>query len=133
MAASVTTSMWIDAGLNYIDFNWTADSGGLCNSSGIIAQISGEVKHARIVTNNVASGYAPFSGYNVTLNTGAGFDILRSYGASMVSSNNLRTQYFNQSSLNFILINDSIRLMVTSGGDNRTGKVQLVLDWKKYY
>jgi hypothetical protein len=133
MAASVSTSSWIDAGLNYIDITWQANSGGACNSLGILNGISGKVEAARIVTHNPASGYAPHSGYGVTLNTGGGFDVLRGYGAALVSADALSTLYYSQASLDFFLFQDSLRLAVTSGGDNRTGKVQLVLDWKKTY
>jgi hypothetical protein len=83
--------------------------------------------HARIRRHNVASGYSPHSGYGVKLLTGGDFDVLRNYGATLVSSNNLTTLHYSQTSLDFALINDSLRISVNSAGDNRTGIVQLAL------
>jgi hypothetical protein len=129
MAASVTNSIWAESKdrMAYVNMTWVADSGGLCNSLGIIGSISGTVMHARIQRHNVASGYSPHSGYGVKLFTGGDFDVLRNYGATLVSSNNLTTLHYSQSSLDFALINDSLRISVNSAGDNRTGIVQLAL------
>ena len=129
MAASVTNSIWEEnnARMAYVNVTWTADSGGLCNSLGIIGAISGTVMHARIQRHNVASGYSPHSGYGVKLFTGNEYDVLRGYGATLVSSNNLTTLHYSQTSLDFVLVADSLRLSVNSAGDNRTGKVQIAL------
>ena len=129
MAASVTNSIWAENPdrLAFVTMTWVADSGGLCNSQSIIGGISGTVMHARIQRHNVASGYSPHSGYGVKLFTGNEYDVLRSYGATLVSSNNLTTLHYSQSSLDFALINDSLRISVNSAGDNRTGIVQLAL------
>lgn len=53
MAASAPLSSWIlNKGLACFNWNWTADSGGLCNSQGIINEISGRVVQLRLVTAN---------------------------------------------------------------------------------
>src|SRR5574343_1953251 len=124
MAASAPLSSWIlNKKLLCCNWNWTADSGGLCNSQGIINQISGRVVQMWLVTANLASGYAPHSGYGVYLKTGQDFDIMRNYAASVPSSNNLLTRHYNTSSVDFFLVGDSVRLQVNSAGDNRPGKV----------
>jgi hypothetical protein len=129
MAASVANSIWAENNdrMAFVTMTWVADSGGLCNSTGIISGLSGTVVHARVQRHNVASGYSPHSGYGVKLFTGTDFDVLRNYGATLVSSNNLTTLHYSQSSLDFALINDSLRISVNSAGDNRTGIVQLAL------
>jgi hypothetical protein len=129
MAASVTNSIWEERNdrMAYVNMSWVADSGGLCNSLGIIGDISGTVVHARIQRHNVASGYSPHSGYGVKLFTGGDYDVLRGYGATLVSSNNLTTLHYSQTSLDFVLMADSLRISVNSAGDNRTGKVQIAL------
>jgi hypothetical protein len=127
MAASAVYSIWHQSGYAIVNFNWQADSGGFCNSSGIIDSITGRVIGARMITNNANSGYWPYSGYGMTINTGYGLDVLRGYCASVPSSNALLTRYYNQSCMDCVLVQDSLRIAVTSAGDNRVGNFQLIL------
>jgi hypothetical protein len=128
MAASCTSSIWMDSKIGVINWNWQADSGGLCNSLGIVSGVHGRVKAARVQTYNVASGYAPHSGAGIKLFDDFGTDILRGTCATLVGSNNTLTRILNEGSLDWWLAGDTLRLVVNSAGDNRVGRLQLLLD-----
>jgi hypothetical protein len=128
MAASCTSSIWMNSKVGVVNWDWQADSGGLCNSLGMVSGVHGRVKGARIQTYNVASGYGPFSGCGLRVFDDLGTDILRSTCISLVGSSNTLTRIVPESSLDWWLAGDTLRLAVSSAGDNRVGRLQLLLD-----